>query len=162
MLSYHCIASSPPLSRPRSLPDVRPPAGSRLVMVGGLACPKYLESYARGGFNPCSPPLWGEKVSHASKFCQGRARLNGSHELGCHYGSTVPPARRAALYGTPCVGWLGFWAGGRWGRGLSTVVGKLSNPWGLLFKPSSPVGDEVPHSRWPALGSLVYPVGGSS
>ena len=83
-----------------------PLAGAALVVVRGLACPKYLESYARGGFNLCSPLLWGERVSHASKICQGRARLNGSHELGCQYGSTVSPARRAALYGAPCVGWL--------------------------------------------------------
>ena len=46
--------------------------------------------------------------------------------------------------------------------GLSTVVGKHSNPWGLLFKTSSPVGDEVPRSRRPALGPLAGPVGGSS
>ena len=121
-----------------------PPGGSHLVVVGRLVCPKYLESYARGGFTPCSPPLWGERVSHVSKVCQGRARLNGSHELGRQYGLTVPTARRAVLYGMPCVGWLAVWAGGRWEGGLSTVVGKLSDPWGLLFKSSSPVGDEVP------------------
>ena len=46
--------------------------------------------------------------------------------------------------------------------GLSTVVGKLSDPWGLLFKPSSPVEDEVPRSRRPVLGPLVCLVGGSS
>ena len=47
-------------------------------------------------------------------------------------------------------------------EGLSTVMGKLSDPWGLLFKPSSPVGDQVPRSRRPALDPLVCPVGGSS
>ena len=131
-------------------------------MVGVLACPKYLESYARGGFNPSSPLLWGDRVSHASKVCQGRARLNGSHELGCQYGSAVLPARRASLYGTPCVGWLGVWVGERWGRGSQQRRGQTFGSMGLLFKPSSPVGDDVPRSRRPAIGPLVCPVGGSS
>lgn len=46
--------------------------------------------------------------------------------------------------------------------GLSTVVSKLSEPWGRLFKTSILLGDEVPRSRRPALGPLVCPVGGSS
>ena len=46
--------------------------------------------------------------------------------------------------------------------GLSTVVGKHSIPRGLFFKTSSPVGDEVPRPRRPALGPYVCPVGGSS
>ena len=32
----------------------------------------------------------------------------------------------------------------------------------VFFKTSSPVGDEVPRPRRPALGPLVCPVGGSS
>ena len=83
-------------------------------------------------------------------------------DVGCQYGSSVPPARGTALYGPSCVGWLGVWAGGREGGGLSTVVGKLSSHGGCFFKTSSPVGDEVPRPRRPALGPLVCPVGGSS
>ena len=45
---------------------------------------------------------------------------------------------------------------------LSTVVEKLSDPWMLLFKPSSLMGDKVSGSRRPALGPLVCSVGGSS
>ena len=82
---------------------INPPSGSRLVVVWVLACPKYVESYARGGFDPCSASFGGERVSHASKVSQGRAKLNGSQDVGCQYGSTVPPTRGTALGGCPAL-----------------------------------------------------------
>ena len=44
-----------------------PPSGNRLAVVGGLACPYDLASWTRGGFGPCSAPVWGERASHARK-----------------------------------------------------------------------------------------------
>ena len=79
-------------------------------MVGGLACPKYLESYAGGGFDPCSAPFWEERVSHASKVCQGRARLNGSQDVGA---STSQRCRQ--LEGPP-LGAVPRWMVGCLGR----------------------------------------------
>ena len=46
---------------------VSPPSGNRLAVVGGLACPYDLASWTRGGFGPCSAPVWGERASHARK-----------------------------------------------------------------------------------------------
>ena len=83
-------------------------------------------------------------------------------DVGYQYGSAVPPAREADLRVHPVMdGWVSGPENVEEG-GLSTVVGKLSNPWGQLFKTSCPVGDEVPRPRRPALVPPVSPVDGSS
>ena len=80
----------------------------------------------------------------------------------CQYKSTVSPARGTALGGCSALdGWVSGPEDVGEG-GLSTAVSKHSYPWGLLFKTSSLVGDEVPHPRPPELGPLVDPVSGSS
>ena len=77
-------------------------------------------------------------------------------------GQRCRPPEGLPLVGRPMLdGWVSgpdsFGEGG-----LSTVMGKLSCPWGLFFKTTSPLGDEVPRSWWPALGPLACLVGGSS
>ena len=121
------------------------PNGSHLVVVGGLACPRYLESYTRGDFNPCSPPLWGKRVSHASKVCQGRARLNVSHELAASTGQQCRPPEGPPSMGRPVLdnwvsgpegvgkgisapSWANFRIHGGWGCFLNGAV-----PWGTMY-----------------------------
>lgn len=68
-------------------------------------------------------------------------------DVGYQYGSAVPPARGADLRVRPVMdGWVSGLRNGV-GRGLCPVVAELSSHAGLLFKTSSPHGDEVPRVR---------------
>ena len=140
------LITSPILLRPL----LRTPlVGAALSWWWGLACPKYLESYAGGGFEPCSAPFWEERVSHASKVCQGRARLNGSQDVCASTSQRYRQPEGPPLGAVPR--WM-VWVSGPEDvgeGGLSTALSKHSYPWGLLFKTSSLVGDEVPHPRSP-------------